>query len=459
MTVDIRVGDCRELLRSMPAESVQCVVTSPPYWGLRSYTGGEGMIGLEPTFEEHLANLVKVFREVRRVLRADGTCWLNYGDAYANKASFRSSEVIRAEGFTDDRRFRDKPMDTTESGLKPKDLLMMPARVAIALQADGWWVRSEIIWHKPNPMPESAQDRPTSSHEKLYLLTKSARYFYDADAVRVECVSHTDGKGDVLGTLGAAYSDDRRRDFHRTRTRAEQAAIGANLRNVWSIPTHSYKEAHFATFPPRLVEPCILAGTSAKGCCSECAGPWARAGLARKPEVVGVALKELRSKLGISREELARRIGVGGNNIWDWELGGHVPTGDRWNRLRDALGLDITKEDFVERAEYLVQSKARRVQTEDKKVKASLGDEHSIKLPSTKPFEPTCKCGADTKPCVVLDPFSGAGTVGLVADRLNRNAILLELSPQYAEMARERIVSAAPLLADVRLMTNFTQLG
>ena len=148
MTVRIMVGDALSQLAKLPDESVHCVVTSPPYWGLRAYKGDPGMIGLEPTFAEHLNNLVAVFREVRRVLRKDGTCWINYGDAYASKPSFRSSEVITAEGHVDDRRFRDKPHDTSGGGLKPKDLLMMPARVAIALQADGWWLRSEIIWHK-----------------------------------------------------------------------------------------------------------------------------------------------------------------------------------------------------------------------------------------------------------------------------------------------------------------------
>ena len=147
-------------------------------------------------------------------------------------------------------------------GLKPKDLLMMPARVAMALQADGWWLRSEIVWHKPNSMPESVRDRPTSAHEKVYLLTKSARYFYDAEAVRVACSPNT--------------HDRRAGTWKEKRTVAEQAEIGANLRNVWTIPTHAYPDAHFATFPPKLVEPCIKAGTSERGACPECGAPWTR---------------------------------------------------------------------------------------------------------------------------------------------------------------------------------------
>ena len=184
MSVKILTGDALKQLQSLPDCSVQCVVTSPPYWGLRAYHGDPGMIGLEPTFEAHLVNLVAVFREVRRVLRTDGTCWLNYGDSYASSPSGTNLSTLGKvwDGGTP---WRDKrTFSTVGNGLKPKDLMMMPARVALALQADGWWLRSEIIWHKPNPMPESVTDRPTSAHEKIYLLTKSAKYFYDAEAVR-----------------------------------------------------------------------------------------------------------------------------------------------------------------------------------------------------------------------------------------------------------------------------------
>ena len=163
MSVQILVGDCLTLLRGLPAESVHCVVTSPPYWGLRSYKGDAGMIGLEPTFDEHLANLVAVFREVRRVLRKDGTCWLNYGDAYAGHNGGNS----KPGNMQNNNQGSISPHRDTPKGLKPKGLMMMPARVAMALDADGWWIRSEIVWHKPNPMPESCTDRPTSAHEKL----------------------------------------------------------------------------------------------------------------------------------------------------------------------------------------------------------------------------------------------------------------------------------------------------
>ena len=174
-------SDARHL--PLADESVQCCVTSPPYWGLRSYQGDPHMIGLEPTFDKHLANLVDVFREVRRVLRKDGVLFLNYGDAYSSAGGENPQGHTgqMATRTVSQHRGHDRP----RSGLKPKDLMMMPARVALALQADGWWVRSEIIWHKPNPMPESVTDRPTNAHEKVFLLTKSARYFYDAEAVRI----------------------------------------------------------------------------------------------------------------------------------------------------------------------------------------------------------------------------------------------------------------------------------
>ena len=177
----ILIGDVREKLATLDDESVHCVVTSPPYWGLRSYGGEAGMIGLEPTLEAHIEALVSVFRQVWRVLRPDGTLWLNVGDVYANDGKWGGTT-----GGKHAKELHSEPIGRAKvkTGLKPKDLMMLPARVALALQADGWWLRSEIIWAKPNPMPESVTDRPTSSHEKIFLLSKAAKYFYDAEAVR-----------------------------------------------------------------------------------------------------------------------------------------------------------------------------------------------------------------------------------------------------------------------------------
>lgn len=180
--VTLYPGDCLDVLASMEPDSVDCVVTSPPYWGLRDYDV-DGQIGLEPTLAEHLAVMVRVFEAVRRVLKPTGTLWINYGDCYATSPNGRSAADTKALG-NDDRTFRDKPFSTIGGLLKAKDLCMVPNRLAIALQEAGWWVRSEIVWAKPNPMPESIRDRPATSHEKIFLLSKSARYWYDAEAVR-----------------------------------------------------------------------------------------------------------------------------------------------------------------------------------------------------------------------------------------------------------------------------------
>lgn len=363
MSVRILIGDVRQRLAELPDESVHCVVTSPPYWGLRDY-GVPGQLGMEPTLGEHIETMVAVFREVRRVLRKGGTVWLNYGDCYATAPNGRSAADTKATG-NDDRTFRDKPFSTvgpiqmrSNGGegqhfdrrggtLKPKDLCMVPNRLAIALQDDGWWVRSEIVWAKPNPMPESVSDRPTSSHEKVWLLTKSARYFYDADAVRIGLAEASIQRlaQDVDAQAGSARANggtktngsmkavggQRKTDKQRGHSRrhdgfndrwdampkAEQQSMGANLRNVWNIATKPFSEAHFATFPPELAERCIKAGCPSDG--------------------------------------------------------------------------------------------------------------------------------------VVMDPFGGSGTVGLVADRLGRSAILIELNPAYAEMARRRIEADSGMFSDIKV--------
>ena len=249
-------GDCREVLRELPAESVHCVVTSPPYWGLRDYGVG-GQLGLEPTPEAYVANMVDVFREVRRVLRDDGTLWLNLGDSYAGsgKGAWDRDDIqkeVYVPGVTGAK------IPTTTPGLKPKDLVGIPWRVAFALRADGWYLRSDIIWSKPNPMPESVTDRPTKAHEYLFLLSKSARYYFDADAVREDGTGRTAGN---RGPVKGAGVDD---PFFRTREGFEKVAdkpwTARNLRTVWQIATEPYPGAHFATFPRKLVEPCVKAG-------------------------------------------------------------------------------------------------------------------------------------------------------------------------------------------------------
>ena len=257
------VGDCRELLRQLPDESVHCCVTSPPYWGLRDY-GVSGQLGLEPTPEEYVANMVEVFREVRRVLRGDGTCWVNLGDSYASGATGRNDTDRETPGgrggsFRGGARVK---LDI-DSGLKPKDLVGIPWRVAFALQADGWYLRSDIIWSKPNPMPESVTDRPTKAHEYLFLLSRSERYHYDADAVK-EPPSPTSGGSRREFRGGGAYTGGN--SFHNDAVRSnvtpgnDGELAARNRRTVWTIATEPTPDAHFATFPRKLVEPCILAG-------------------------------------------------------------------------------------------------------------------------------------------------------------------------------------------------------
>jgi site-specific DNA-methyltransferase (cytosine-N4-specific) len=426
MSVKILIGDVRERLRDLPDNSVDCVVTSPPYWGLRDYgtatwEGGDAgcihklvdperlpwansvkgpgnpgkngsqyammtkevggycehcgahrkdrQLGLEPSWQTHVETMADVFDEVRRVLKPEGTLWLNYGDSYATSVNGRSAADTKAVG-NDDRTFRDKPFSTVGGVLKPKDLCGIPWRVAFALQERGWWLRQDIIWSKPNPMPESIRDRCTKAHEYLFLLAKSERYYFDQESILEPCSPNTHARlsQDVQAQLGSdrvpGKTNGRMKavgrhlpgnkthkgttayeagdEYHRTKgglvayserqRKLADAASGTknntsfdaamaimpekrNRRSVWEVTTQPFSEAHFATFPPQLIEPCILAG------CPE-----------------------------------------GGT---------------------------------------------------------------------------------------VLDPFFGAGTTGLVADRLGRNCIGIELNPEYAEMAQRRIEGDAPMFANV----------
>jgi DNA modification methylase len=251
------VGDCREALASMPAESVQCCVTSPPYWGLRDY-GVEGQLGLESTPEEYVARMVEVFREVRRVLLPDGVLWLNLGDSYSGTgksgggAQGRRWDVAGAASDVGKGTWKPPPL-----GLKPKDLVGIPWAVAFALRTDGWWLRSDCIWSKPNPMPESVTDRPTKAHEYVFLLTKSESYFYDSDAVREPMVAGANGSTFTRGKTAAA-AEQLRPVGNGERV---DNPLGRNMRTVWRISTQPYDGAHFATMPPELARRCILAGS------------------------------------------------------------------------------------------------------------------------------------------------------------------------------------------------------
>ena len=296
----ILVGDCIDMMRTLQDQSVQCCVTSPPYYGLRDY-GVDGQIGLEETPAEFIARLVEVFREVRRVLRDDGTAWVNMGDSYAGSWGAHGRDDMGVGVSTISQRqvmaSQRKSKATTHAEYKPKDLMGIPWRLAFALQDDGWYLRQDIIWHKPNPMPESTRDRCTKSHEYLFLLSKRPRYFYDQDAIRepvalssvVRLAQDLEQQlgsdrvpGKANGPMKAVRS--KRDSFKREGSKREQAipghALGThrperqesaypldtrNKRSVWTVPTQGFKGAHFATFPPELIRPCILAGAPRGG--------------------------------------------------------------------------------------------------------------------------------------------------------------------------------------------------
>jgi len=314
----VYAGDCRAVLATLPSESVHCVVTSPPYWGLRDYgtatwAGGDdgcdhkppmswiadsgdlgerghilnaneakairrhggdclkcgairqdSQLGLEPTPDLYVENMVAVFREVRRVLRSDGTCWLNLGDSYVGTGS---KGDLTDPKYREGRNGQRVALNNKVVGLKSKDLVGIPWMVAFALRADGWWLRQDIIWSKPNPMPESVTDRPTKSHEYLFLLAKSQRYYFDSAAVREPSGPfHAGGAGNGLDT--PRVPDPRKKQDALGKNTytgfndrwREKPVDGRNIRSVWTIATQPYPGAHFATFPPKLVEPCIKAG-------------------------------------------------------------------------------------------------------------------------------------------------------------------------------------------------------
>lgn len=367
-------GDVREVLRALPEKSVQCVVTSPPYWGLRDYKV-EGQLGLEKTPEEYVAALVEVFREVRRVLRDDGTCWLNLGDSYAGrgKGAWDNKNGGQKEVYIPDSNSPQVLLPKIPPGLKPKDLVGIPWRVAFALQADGWYLRCDIVWSKRNPMPEPVRDRPTRSHEYVFLLTKSERYFYDADAVKEK------SSGISGGGFSRKYAEAQ--PAHGAMRLERPLDNGTrNRRSVWFLSTQPYRGAHFATFPEKLVEPCILAGTSERGACVECGSPWLR--IVEKPDMSKRPLRDEAKQEG-------ERIHSGFN-------GYPQSAGQVWQNWRD--------------------------ENPDR----------------TVGWKPTCDHQAGTVPHIVLDPFAGSGTVALVARRLGRASIGIDLKPEYIELARKR---------------------
>ncbi len=407
-------GDCRDM-SALEDDSVQCVVTSPPYWGLRKYAGvpdlvwggdpdcdhqwgsdilgdtradafkdwgnegsgrdaphvavsqgafcqcgaWRGSYGLEPTPEMYVDHTIEVLREVRRVLRDDGVVFWNIADRRPHDTKWGGStggkHVAALHGKTGIGRAK------TVSGIKPKDMALIPFRVALAAQADGWYVRSDIIWAKSNPMPESVRDRPTSSHEYIFMLTKSARYYWDAEAVRERSVEPERVREDNIG--GASWEERQQHSEGGVFT----GSGGRNVRSVWSFPSQPYPDAHFATFPEALPERCIKAATPELGCCEKCGAPWERV---------------IERTGHVNKREPA-----------------HAPNSEP------------TKTDSTGWAPLTRTNGAWR---------------------------PTCQCNAGKVPSTVLDPFAGSGTTLKVAAVLGRHADGYELSPEYCELAVKR---------------------
>jgi DNA modification methylase len=263
-------GDCLVELKKLPSQSVHTCVTSPPYWGLRDY-GVDSQIGLESTPEEYVAKLVEVFKEVKRVLRDDGTLWLNLGDCYAGSGKGKWDNPRNVKNTYIPKSTDYKNIVVTPDGLKPKDLVGIPWMVAFALRADGWYLRADIIWHKPNAMPESVTDRPTKAHEYIFLFSKSEKYYYDHEAIKEPAIY---GTQDIRGSEGAYGPPQKARRESKVKG-SFQGKYGAaafrairdtrNKRSVWTVSTKPFPDAHFATYPPDLIEPCIIAGSPEGG--------------------------------------------------------------------------------------------------------------------------------------------------------------------------------------------------
>jgi len=256
VSVQIITGDCIESMRGMADQSVHCCITSPPYFGLRDY-GVEGQIGLESSPAEFVAKLVDVFREVRRVLRDDGTLWLNLGDSYARPLAKGGSGPGGKNREWYGENYGDAGGAGVPAGPKPKDLIGIPWRVAFALQADGWYLRQDIIWAKPNPMPESVTDRCTKAHEYIFLLAKSERYYFDQGAIKDPT---TDPEYRTVGKIRPTAEGGEGFEIRGGLHSQPGGRVSRNRRSVWSVSPAQFSEAHFATFPPKLIEPCILAG-------------------------------------------------------------------------------------------------------------------------------------------------------------------------------------------------------
>jgi DNA modification methylase len=390
----VLLGDALERLRELPDNCIQTVCTSPPYFNLRSYLPADHPdkakeVGLELTPGEYVDHLVSVFQEVKRVLHPSGVCWINLGDSYANDGKWGGStggkHAKALHGNTGIGRTR------KFTGLKPKDLLMIPSRVALALQDDGWWVRADIIWQKPNTMPESVKDRPTKSHEYIFMFTKSQSYFYDMDAIREP---HAE---DSLARMERGRASEHKwangPGDQTLANHLEQAChpAGKNKRSVWEITVKGFKGGHFACMPEEIPRICISASSSEKGSCPKCYAPWERV------------------------------VEQGPSHYSELK-------GDRSWREMDSEGL--------KRGVIIREGEGGQTRTE----RGTVPSLHAA--PRTElGWVPTCECpeAKEPIPCLILDPFAGSGTTLAVAKVLGRDYIGIELNPEYLKLIEERV--------------------
>lgn len=416
-------GDALDVLRGMEAESVDCVFTSPPYWGLRDY-GAEGQIGLEATPEEYVARLVQVFGEVRRVLKPGGTVALNLGDSYSASGPHRAErpEHMGKQGYLGEGYCCRKP----GTGLKPKDLVGIPWRVAFALQADGWWLRNDVIWVKPNAMPESVTDRFSSKHEHVFLLAKAQRYWFDLDAVREE---HT-ALGRPPGNKSRIYldRDPNHHEGEKRRPGQENSfnPLGKNPGDVVTLATQPTPYAHFATFPVGLVLR-FLPAMCPPRVCSRCGKPWEH-----RVEKTGLRDHPLREKRTVAAQQFA----AADNEYHD---------GGTLGKVAEVADLGYFPACACHGRD-LAAEVSRALKAEDKAALAAIMAERDA-IPD------------DTwLPGTVLDPFLGSGTVTQAARKLGRRSLGIELNPDYEAVMRQRLDLNGGLLEDVAFeVTSPTQ--
>ncbi|MCK9209234.1 MAG: site-specific DNA-methyltransferase [Ignavibacteriaceae bacterium] len=421
----------------------------------------KGELGLEPTPELYIEHVVQIFREIKRVLRKDGTAWLNLGDSYwgSGNASGHTEETENFGLKTDSYGTTKGHTTKKHTILKPKDLIGIPWRVAIALQQDGWWLRSDIIWSKKNPMPESVTDRPTKAHEYIFLLTKSQKYYYDAEAIREEPASGpSDLKkmyeqkdrigGKTLNADDPLYKANMSTNIGQKRGVGDPS--GRNKRSVWEVTTTPFAEAHFATFPQKLIEPCILAGTSERGVCAECGKPYERIlEKVSKRDFLKDADKQYRSRATehqITPKDQPNRGSVDRVTSVNEDTEQKMRMyNSKYNEAETGQQLNA----FMREQTIVAERDESRIEAEElypgdplmqKKYINYIHEHGQLRKTKTIGWKKTCKCETDkVKPAIVLDPFFGAGTTGLVALRSGRNFIGIELNENYIKIAEKRL--------------------